>query len=370
MAQNKPTHYEASLQRDIDLIKSKIKTMFELDKRALQDVLRAFVENNRQRAYAVIWRDQRIDELEKEVDRLSLEFLVRQQPVALHLRFAYVTIKINQELERIGDYAESIARQVLKTSHLNQRPPASMFEEIANLTIPMLEDSVHAFLNQDAELAKRTMAMEEKIDHVRDSINAALYRMQKEGKIPLESLTPFLTMARRFERTSDQAKNICEEVVYMCTGDYAKHLGRELCRVLIVDDHNACRGQIAEGIAASMSLPDFKVVSAGLDPKPIDPDTVAFMQAKGIDISNHKSQSVEQVPNLGYYQIIIALSEASKKVFPKPPTKTVCLDWQVKDPSTIQGNPEAKEAALEETYQFIHTNLQDLSEAVLGDELD
>ena len=344
--------------------------MFELDKRALQDVLQAFVENNRQRAYSVIWRDQRIDELEKEVDRLSLEFLVRQQPVALHLRFAYVTIKINQELERIGDYAESIARQVLKTSHLSQRPPSAMYEEIANLTIPMLEDAVNSFLHQDAELAKKTMAMEEKIDHVRDDINAELYRLQKKGDIPLEALTPLLTMARRFERTSDQAKNICEEVVYMCTGDYAKHLGRELCRVLIVDDHNSCRGQIAEGIAASMNLPSFKVVSAGLDPKPVDADTVAFMNKKGIDISHQKSQSVEQVPNLDYYQIIIALSEASKKVFPKPPTKTVCLDWQVQDPSTIQGNPEEKAAALERTYQYIQTNLQDLSEAVLGDEID
>jgi arsenate reductase len=119
-----------------------------------------------------------------------------------------------------------------------------------------------------------------------------------------------------------------------------------------------------------MNLPNFKVVSAGLEPKPVDVDTVSFMREKGMDISHHKSQSVEQVPNLDYYQIIIALSEASKKIFPKPPTKTVCLDWNVKDPSAMQGSSAEKKAALEETYQFIHANLQDLSEAVLGDEID
>ena len=77
VADNTPSHYEASLQRDIDLIKSKINDMFQLDKRALEDSLKALVEGNKQLAYGVILRDQQVDELEKEVDRLCLEFMVR-----------------------------------------------------------------------------------------------------------------------------------------------------------------------------------------------------------------------------------------------------------------------------------------------------
>src|SRR2546425_10500922 len=96
--------------------------MAGLAERSLRSSLQALVERNRQLAYAIILRDQYIDEMEKEIDRLCLEFLVRQQPVALHLRFAYATIKINLELERIGDYAESIARQVLKISALEPPP--------------------------------------------------------------------------------------------------------------------------------------------------------------------------------------------------------------------------------------------------------
>src|SRR6185369_12974081 len=92
----------------------KVSEMGGLAEQALRDCLSALRNRNRQLAYTVILRDSRIDELEKEVDRLCLEFLVRQQPVAGPLRFAYSTIRINLELERVGDYAESIARQVLK----------------------------------------------------------------------------------------------------------------------------------------------------------------------------------------------------------------------------------------------------------------
>src|SRR3989454_11266058 len=151
-----PTRFEESLQRDIDRIRSKVTRMGELGERALRDCVKALQERNRQLAYAVILRDQKIDESEKEVDRLCLEFLVHQQPVAGPLRFAYATIRINLELERVGDYAESIARQSLKLMPLDIKLPIERFEEIANLSIPMLRDAVAAFVKQDAELARKT----------------------------------------------------------------------------------------------------------------------------------------------------------------------------------------------------------------------
>src|SRR5881227_892120 len=162
------SHYEETHQRDIKAIQAKVTKMAQLDERALRDSLKALVERNRQLAYAVILRDQYIDELEKEIDRLCLEFLVRQQPVALHLRFAYATIKINLELERVGDYAESIARQVLKISALEPQPSYDKFVAIANLSIPMLQQAVEAFVQQDAQLAKSTMVIEEEVDTLRD----------------------------------------------------------------------------------------------------------------------------------------------------------------------------------------------------------
>src|SRR5215510_10230449 len=106
-------HFEETLQRDADRIRRKVREMSSLCGMALEGCLSALADKNRQLSYSVIIRDQRIDELEKEIDRLCLEFIVRQQPVAGTLRFAYVTIKINSELERVCEYAESIARQIL-----------------------------------------------------------------------------------------------------------------------------------------------------------------------------------------------------------------------------------------------------------------
>ena len=80
---------------------------------------------------------------------------MRQQPVAGPLRFAYSTIRINLELERIGDYAESIARQILKLLEMKVEIPTARFVEIAELSIPMLHDAVEAFVKQDVELARR-----------------------------------------------------------------------------------------------------------------------------------------------------------------------------------------------------------------------
>src|SRR6185369_12554553 len=103
------------------------------------------------------------------------------------------------------------------------------------------------------ELARAAMATEEKTDTLRKQIDAQLVQLREENKIPLEALTPLMTISRRFERVADQAKNICEEVLYVCTGEYMKHKGAEVFRVLFVDDTDSCLGQIAQAVAESIS---------------------------------------------------------------------------------------------------------------------
>ena len=332
-----PSHLEESLQRDIDRIRSKVSEMAKLAESALEASLRALTELNRKLAYSIILRDQRIDALEQEIDRLCLEFLIRQQPVAKHLRFAYVTIKINQEIERIGDYAESIARQILKLTKTDTQAPMELFREIAGMAIPMVRDAVHAYLAEDAVLARRVSLIEEEVDTLRNILNSELFELRQQNKIPLEALTPLMTIARRFERVSDQAKNICEETLYMITGAYQKHAAGETWRVLFVDDHNACRSQLAEAVANSLNQPKFIFNSAGLDPKPVDPAAVSFLKSKGLDISAAQSRSVSSVPNMEAYQIVVALTPEARRAFPSGP-KSVCLDWHVPDPCSAKGD--------------------------------
>ena len=359
-------HLEATLQRDIGFIRGKILEMSQSAERALKTCLEALQKQNRQNAYRVILRDHKIDELEKEIDRLCLEFIVRQQPVAEHLRFVYATIKINAELERIGDYAESIARQILKINLADTRAFVPQLERIANLAIPMLGDAVRAFVNQDAPLARKTMTVEDEVDILRNQINADLLKARQENRIPLEALTPLLTIARRFERVSDQAKNICEEVLYMVTGEYAKHKGTGAIRILFMDEDNSSRSQMAEAIGNSLRQSRLQFASAGLTPKAVDPATIKFLKDKGLDISGQHSKALLQVPNLDQYQVIVALSPEAKKLFPAPPTKTVTFEWNVGDPTQARGTTPELRAAFEETYRFLFEHIQDLADAILG----
>ena len=350
------THLEAKLQRDIQLIRSKLQQMAGLVESALKDSLKALFKRNGQLAYAVILRDQKIDEYEKEIDQLCLEFLVRQQPVAGPLRFVYATIKINLELERIGDYAESIARRGLVLNSLNLDLNYTDFQAISETSISMLKNSIKAFLEQDADLAKTTMLAQREANRVRDKINDDLFQLRADKKIPITALTPLQTIARRLERVADQSKNICEETLYMCTGQYMKHMSKEVFQVLFVDDDNSSASQIAEAIGNTLDQPNFVFSSAGIESKKITPETVAFLKAKGHDIGNNITKSVDNLPKLNHYHVVVALSSLGTKAFPTPPTKTISIAWELGQAA----------ASMEETYTFLNQNIEDLVQAILG----
>ncbi len=360
-------HFEETLQRDIDRIRRKVREMAGLCGMALEGCLHALADKNRQLAYSVIIRDQRIDELEKEIDRLCLEFIVRQQPVAGTLRFAYVTIKINSELERVGDYAESFARQILQLSSMNVTLPIERYQEIAAIAIPMFHSAVEAFLAQDTALARKTMEAEEKVDRLRHALNAEILELSQEQKVPLAAVAPLMTIVNRLERVADQAKSICQETLYMCTGEYVKHTGSEVIRVLFVDEHDACKSQMAAAIGSSLKQPKFVFTSAGLERRPLDPKTVEFLAGRGMDISLQTPKTVDQVPHFDHYQVMIALTKAAQRVFPPPPTKAVVLDWSIADPSEVRGEPDVVEKAYAETFDYLKAHIRDLVEAVLGD---
>ena len=349
----------------MDLIRSKVAEMAGLSERALEASLRALVERNRQLAYSVILRDQYIDERETELNRLCLEFLVRHQPVAGQLRFVFTTIQINKELERIGDYAESIARQVLAVSALEPEPPYSRFTEIGNLSVEMLRDAVRSFLEEDPELAGRTMVTEEQGNTLRSAINAELMDLSRKGQLPTAALNPLMTIARRFERVTDQAKNLCEEVLYMCTGEVTKHKGGDAFRILFFGSDNASFSQMAEGIGNAMGLPRFVFSSAGIAPQPVDARAVKFMATKGIDLSRQTSKSLEQVPNWEQYQVVIALGAQAREALPVRAKKTICLTWPVPDLPPAAASPDAATAIFESACQSLQAHIQELVAAIL-----
>lgn len=355
---------EASLQQDLDEIRAHILGMGELAEKAIRSSIRAVLDRDRQLAFAVILRDEFVDEAEKKLDRLCLQFLVRHQPAASLLRFVYSAIKVNLELERVGDYAESIARQALKLTQVDAPLPLDRLQEIVNLAVPMLHDAVQAFVTQDADLARRTIQSDEAVDLLRDTLTKELTAAFREGKLVFDALNPLVMVARRLERVSDQARNISMETLYMCTGEIAKHPGSGEFRVLFVDQHNACRSVMAEMIGQSLGEPGFFFSSAGLDPRPLSAATVQFMASKGFDVSRAVPRALSQVPNMEHQDVIVLLAPEVHRAFPRRPRHTVMLDWSVQDPSAIPGDEATRMTAYAEVFSFIGGQIRDLVSAI------
>lgn len=361
-----PTHLEVSLERDIERIRNQVTEMGALAEDALQDCVKAMTTGDRQLAYAVILRDQYIDEKEKEIDRLCLEFLVRQQPVGGPLRFAYSTIRINLELERIGDYATSIARQLLYLGNSSAGEyPKEQLVDLANHSLQMLHDATNAFVRQDPELARKTMALEDAVDQRRNKLIKDLANLYRENKLPFEALDPLNLITRRFERVADQARNICEDTLYMCTGEYPRHRGGDAFRVLFVDEHDASRTKIAEAIATSLKQPKFVFTSAALDPRPTAAETISFLREKGHDTAHLVSRSLLQLPGIEHFHLIASLSPKVKKEFPRRPRNAVFLEWNVKDPLEARGDPRLLQAAHEECYAALKQHIDEIVQAIV-----
>jgi len=342
--------------------------MGALCERALRDAVRALLEQNRQLAYSVIIRDQEIDEKEKEVDRLCLEFLVRQQPVGAPLRLAYSTIRINLELERVGDYAESIARQVVKLTRREARVPTERFTELSERAIQTLHDAVQAYMKQDTVLARELAQLEEVVDALKSRVNAGLVQLFRDSQIPLEVLHPLMTIARRLERVSDQARNIGIEILYICTGEDTKHPGSEVYRILFVDEHDACRGLMATAVGNSLQKPGYVFESAGIEPRPPEPSLIEFMRAKGLDVSRVAPKGIGHVPHLDVQDVIVALSPEVKPLFPQMPRKAVFLDWNIPAQTAASGTAEEVRAAYEETFRSVHEHVKELVDAIAGND--
>jgi len=358
------SHLEAALQRDLAQICSRVTEMGELTERAVRGAVRALAQRDRQLAFAVILRDQYIDAAEKELDRLCLEFLVRHQPAAGLLRFAYATIKINLELERVGDYAESIAREALRLTKTTAPLPLDRLQQIVDLAVPMLHDAIQAFVKQDEELARRTIETDEAVDLLRDRLTAELTSGYRDGAIPFELLMPLVTAARRLERVSDQARNISMETLYLCTGEFAKHPGSGAIRVLFVDEHNACRGVMAEAIGSALGETGFVFSSAGINPAPVAPETVRFMAEKGFDVSRAVPHALSEVASVEHQHVIVLLAPEARRAFPRRPRKAVLLEWTVEDPFVGGAGEASVAAAHERAFAFIEGQIRDLVSAI------
>jgi len=212
------------LHREIEKLKSKI---LELGAQVEDNLLKAvdsIQKEDIELAKKVISRDQEIDKEEVELEEECLKILALYQPVATDLRFIVSIMKINNDLERIGDLAVNIAERIYFIKVLEEKMILSDILIMAKKVRNMLKKSLDAFVNLDIKLAKKVCESDDEIDE----INTKMYDQIRDGIIrrpdySIERLLSVLTISRDLERIGDHATNIAEGVIYLIEGEIVRH---------------------------------------------------------------------------------------------------------------------------------------------------
>jgi phosphate transport system protein len=211
------------LQREIENLKKKILSLGARVEMTVHEAIRSIETRDAALARKIIDEDVQIDRTEVEVEEECLKILALHQPVAADLRFIVAVLKINNDLERIGDLAVNIAE---RSSYLAGQPEVNVsfdFVEMSEKTEAMLNKSLDALVNLSSELAHEVCMSDDAID---DMNRQAYLRVQEAiAKHPehMSSLIHLLSASRHLERIADHATNIAEDVIYMIDGEIVRH---------------------------------------------------------------------------------------------------------------------------------------------------
>jgi phosphate transport system protein len=356
------THYEERLERDLTAIRGQVADMADQVETAVRNAMHALQTGNDTLAAATILADHPINRSMRRIDQLCHKSIALHLPSAGHLRLLSSVIRANIELERIGDYAVTIAREALQLSAPLSGPMSRELERIGNETQLMLSQSIKAFNDLNPELAKGTMILEEHMENDLDIIYSEL--MANDDREAVKSLLAMFAVFTQLKRVADQAKNLCEETVFAVTGD-AK--SPKVYHILFVDEDNSCQSQIAEAIARKNYPGSGVYASGGRHPvEALDPAIIAFLEQHGLDTTVARPKPLDMTPlELASNHFIISLQGPVKSYFDQVPFHTTPLAWDV-GPA-----PESSDAAgskrLEELYRDTAVQVRDLMEALRGE---
>ena len=361
------SHYEERLEADLQQIRDRVVAVSQRIEHALEQSVTALVHQDKALANRTILGDLSINRAIMEIDRLCHAFVARHLPSAGHLRFISSVMRMNVELERIGDYAVTICRETVQLSEPVEALLLREAERIAKDSIQMFEQAVRAFAESNAELARATIGYADQIDRSFANIFEELVEEGQEKKRTVRDLFGTLVIFNRLERVSDQAKNICEETIFAVTGETKPP---KVYRILFVDETNACRSQMAAAIARKAYPNSGVYSSAGRAPaKALDPRLIDFMDARGIGLDAQKPRGIEEISDsLGDFHVIVSLEGPIERYLPKVPFRTVVLEWDVPTPPPPGADPAEASARMEEIYKAIANEVRELMETLRGEE--
>ena len=190
---------------------------------AMHESVLSLTQRDSARAQRVLLNEARINQMEIRIDEMATRLLAPQQPMARDLRFLTAAIKINNDLERMGDLAVNIVERALS---LITQPPVKPLMDIprmAHLVESMVRNSLDAFVKRDAELARSVLLSDDAVDDLRDTIHGELVAFMQSDPSTISRALDLILVARNLERVADHATNIAEDVLFLAQGVDVRH---------------------------------------------------------------------------------------------------------------------------------------------------
>ena len=211
-------------QQSLDQLKENLLVMAGLAEQAIQRAIEAYRVRDLSICDLVSHSEVAINRLERDIDQAALDLLAMEQPMAIDLRFILSVIKINADLERVGDSAKSISERVRNMEQMAAVPDLPVdIPRMATLSAEMVRKSLQSFIDADPELARAVLMMDDAVD----TMNRAAYKsltkvMEEQSHIAPQALNA-LMICRALERVADHATNIAEDVIFWIQGADVRH---------------------------------------------------------------------------------------------------------------------------------------------------
>ena len=216
-------HFEQELEQ----LKAKLLEMSALVESAVYRSVQGVVEKNEELAQQVLRNEGRINQLEIEIDDMAISLLALQAPLAADLRLVTAAIKINNDLERMGDLSVSIAQSALALIREPLIRPLIDIPHIAGLAQGMVRKALDAFVSRDAELARSVLASDDAVDNMRTASYHELVSFMEKNPQEIPQSLYLLSVIRNLERIADHATNIAEDVLFLVKGIDVRHHNEE-----------------------------------------------------------------------------------------------------------------------------------------------
>jgi phosphate transport system protein len=208
---------------EIENLKKKILTLGTVVEESLHKAMRAVDERDAKLARKIVDDDEEIDRMEVELEEDCLKVLALYQPVAIDLRYIVAILKINNDLERIGDLAVNLAQRAEYLSARERVEISFDYLDMARKVERMLKDSLDALVNLDAKLAREVWATDDEVDDLYRQMFGLVQEYILADPDQMDQYLQYVSVARYLERVADHATNIAEDVIYMVTGEIVRH---------------------------------------------------------------------------------------------------------------------------------------------------